>query len=306
VTFTGQESGAVRKLKFTGQTINSGDLTWYGEHQEYNFFRSGEAVSVSYAIAGYVGDLGSESVTIERAYHYRAGRNNALHRWSFEDDDVDGDGPTWGPYPSAGTEKPTAVDFVTPNGTKAGKWFSDSLKTGYRCGSGYGGIGGRSRVLTFFNGLLDSRNASDITFTSNPDSVWFNVYLYGQGHGNMRATIVLGETDCPYGPGECGDFKTNLTSDAAYWNNNLSARDDRIIVNQSLEHTGWKLFSYRYSSIAFATNEEYGGSGNKTYEPHRLNLMAIDLENDLPGYGEFYVDFPIITYGGPFDPTILK
>ncbi len=307
VKFTGQESGAVRTLKFRGQTINTGDLIWYGEHEDYHFFRSGEDVSVSYSIAGYVGDLGSETVSIERSYHYRAGRNNALHRWSFEDDDVDGDGPTWGPYPSAlSAAKPAAVDFVSPNGTKAGKWYSDSSKTGYRNGSAYGGSGGRSRALTFFNGLLDVRNTSNISFTSNPDSVWFNVYLYGQGDPHVRATLVLGERDCPYGPGQCEDFGTNSTGDIEYWSNNLSTVDDRVLINQSLEHTGWKLFSYRYSSIAFATNEEYGGSGNKTYEPHRLNLIAIDLESDLPGYAEFYVDFPIITFGGPFDPSIIK
>ena len=73
-----------------------------------------------------------------------------------------------------------------------------------------------------------------------------------------------------------------------------------------MNFTGWKLFSFKYSSIPFATNKFFGGNGNKINEPQSVSLIDFNLETDFPGNHFAHLDFPIITYGGPFDPTILK
>ena len=314
VQFQGQQSGAQRTLVMTTKRINAGDLFWIGEHEGWDFFRANEKVNVSFKIAGYTKAIPSQSLTIQCPNDYRGGRNNALYDWSFEDNCELATVNFFGSYPTTDPNRPAIVPFSTPNGVNAARFVSFKNKSGFRNGSTFS-EGSSVSVLSqfiFFNGYLEDpdegdfglRNIENMNQTTNPDSVWFNVFLYGNGTPSTRAIIVLGETDCPAGlETDCNDFTKVESTSRAFWRAHNRLIDDRLIIEAPMTHTGWKLFSYRYSDIPFAGNVAFGGNGNKIYEPHRLNLIDFSLESELPGFAEYYVDFPIITYGGPFDPT---
>jgi hypothetical protein len=118
--------------------------------------------------------------------------------------------------------------------------------------------------------------------SSNPDNVWFNVYVYGTGDSNTELYITMFEDE-----GVLYGAKTT---------------DDGLQVKIVPDHTGWKLFSYKYADIPFKTFN--ATTGNNTREPHRIVLWDIALQTKEAGQkGKVMLDLPIMTVGGPFDPS---
>lgn len=121
----------------------------------------------------------------------------------------------------------------------------------------------------------------------NANDVYFNIFAYGTGD----ATSVLklaGKED------ENGNkVFDDKTEDA--WEKEIP-----------LEHKGWKLFSFKYSDFTRAVKKDFGGNGNNIREPHKIVAVDIALQTSAPGSkAEAIFDFPIITVGKPFDPTIF-
>ena len=115
----------------------------------------------------------------------------------------------------------------------------------------------------------------------DPKRVWFNIYVFGTGDANARMFIEFKEAD-----------QDNL----AYQN----GRDDGVQAFIPLSHQGWQLFSFRYSDLGFSSVSAFGGSGNKTHEPAKIQMTTYNFENN-GGEGVFYFDLPIYTIDHPFD-----
>ncbi len=115
----------------------------------------------------------------------------------------------------------------------------------------------------------------------DPKRVWFNIYVFGTGDANARMFIEFKEAD-----------QDNL----AYQN----GRDDGVQAFIPLSHQGWQLFSFRYSDLGFSSVSAFGGSGNKTHEPGKIQRTTYNFEND-GSEGVFYFDLPIYTIDHPFD-----
>ncbi len=81
--------------------------------------------------------------------------------------------------------------------------------------------------------------------------------------------------------------------------------DDAFVAKITLNHKGWKLFSFKYSSLLPSINAAFGGSGNKIMEPNRVTILNLVLtkKSDPDSPVELYFDHPIFTVGGPFDPS---
>ena len=297
VTIRGLESGAVRVLNIDAKELDGLNASWFGEHQGFDFFRK-EKVLVSYEVLG-VGEIRApDTVVIEGPHLFRSGRNFALPGWSFEKQngsesdryDEDIASPFVQPYGQEyNISKPVKIN--TPNGLYAYKFEStETNKSGFlRMGVSF---------LTVDNPKARKKYKYFIN-QANPDSVYFNLFVYSESPKYERKlVVVLGETD----QGEILDDNRFLVKSSEH--NRLS--HDRKLLNITMDFTGWKLFSFRYSDMPFATNKFYGGNGNKINEPQSVSIVDFNLETDFPGKHFVYVDFPIFTYGGPFDPTKLK
>ena len=301
VIFVGRESNAKRIIRVDTNLLDR-SLFWRGEHEGMNFFRSNERVDISFYIKGAEA-ITDQELTIQCPYDYRRGRNNALYRWSFESDcDIEKNIYFFSSYGSP--DRPKIVDSQSPNGMRVLSIYSDTSKIGFRNGATY--RGGRSihDKFIFFNGPIDERNTEEIDFTADPNNVWFNFYIKGMGYPKSRAVIALGEVDCPDNI-DCESFRTYRDFEQDYWRSHDRLRDDRVIKEIEVNFNEWKLISLRYSDTPFSINQGFGGNGNKIYEPHRLQFIDFSLESDIPGPAGYLIDFPIITFGGPFDPTKL-
>lgn len=124
--------------------------------------------------------------------------------------------------------------------------------------------------------------ASPIRLTSgnnaptNPDDVYFNVYVYGIGDQESELYITMFENDHGY----------------------AKNTDDGIQLKITVAHQGWKLISRRYSDIPFKTFN--ATTGNNLREPHKIILLDFGLQTKSKGkHAKVIIDYPCITVGGP-------
>lgn len=314
ITIRGMESGAVRTLSIDAKELNINNASWRGEHERFDFFRK-EKVLVSYEVLGFGEVKSTDTIEILGPQLYRSGRNFALPAWSFENrngyDQPQNQSSYFQPYGRYEGDVDTIdyraheiVDINTPNGKTAIR-----MESIVRERNGFLGVGYTFTSSTYRqNDYTSVQRYKYFIKESNPDEVFFNIYVYSPvSRPATRLVAVIAETDLESdfpsfdvdGPAVLGAF---LRKDATP----QRLEHDRKLLNITMNFTGWKLFSFRYSDIPFATNKFYGGNGNKINEPQSVSLIDFNLEADFPGRHYAYVDFPIITYGGPFDPTKLK
>lgn len=259
VVYTGCESGAVSAFTFVDDHIDSSNVSWTGGHDGVFFFREGEKVKVSVSFLG-------SSITLMDTIE--VGRANSFTN-EYTKPLVDGDfesaigWPNWSAYAGPLSER------IEPNpsvqGTSAFKFEFNATTTGYQGG-------------------MDNESGGFYSLSSDPDSVWFNIYLLGEGDPTAQIVIEFKEGDAP-----------NST--------NQNGRDDGVQIIQNLGHEGWQLFSYKYGSIPFSTVAAFGGAGNKKHEPHRIVRTAFSCDVTETGNKRVIYDFPVFTLGGPFDPS---
>lgn len=302
ICIQGLESGAQRTLMIDAKELNGVNSAWFGEHDGFDFFRKEKAL-VTYDVLGFGEVRTPDTIEIKGPQLYRGGRNFALPAWSFEqanensedkyDQQIGGDHfqPYGNGVPELGIFNVSkVVDINTPNGNIA-----------YKLESSVTNKNGFLKMGVSFLGASFTRTVRYKYFITSdkPDDVYFNIYVYSPvSRPATRLVAVLGETD-----------QNEILNTAAFLGKDASHDrfiHDRKLLNITMNFTGWKLFSFKYSDIPFATNKFYGGSGNKINEPQSVSLLDFNLEADFPGTHYAYVDFPIITYGGPFDPSILK
>lgn len=273
VTFTGLESGAVKSFEGLSQSIDPSQFKWGGEHdptKSIKFFKKGEPVLVE--ISFLKSNLVSrDTITIGETKIFNG--------------DVLFEGFDQKSY----NNFPVYLTF----GENAKEGFKGTPITEFDKvvqGEGSWMLSGADNDNTYFIGGTRSMkadgNSEYFEFKSlNPDSVYFNMYIYGDGNITTRVALAVAEDD---------------DLDKTY----EDATDDVWEYPFKLNWTGWKLVSFRYSDFAVSASAAYGGSGNKKRQLDRVKRITLNLLSDPPGNPASYiVDFPIITYGGPFDPS---
>lgn len=88
--------------------------------------------------------------------------------------------------------------------------------------------------------------------TTNPDSVYFNIYVYGYGLPNTQLNIMFEETDI--------------------------MGKDKFTYPVKATWTGWKLVSFKYSASELdLTDPTFVQNGNKNHNPDKITKVNVGL-----------------------------
>ena len=276
LTITGNESGAVH----TASGISNGftNLPWLGDSDGALFFRSGEAVTATLSFFG-TEYKANTNINIVTAPDYTTCGTYATSG-DFEIDSMIQHKYGWHAF-----NDPTPIaDVVQGVGYKEVDYNGDTVRAAQ--GHQYYFIRGLGNQSVFVSGIQYTGALMPLLPT-NADEVWVNILLYGTGDENAGVELEYQENDPGRGaPGYQGET------------------DDAFVARITLNHKGWKMFSFRYSDLTPSLNLAFGGSGNKIHEPNRLVSFDLVLvkKTDPNKAIEVYFDYPIITVGGPFKP----
>jgi hypothetical protein len=281
ITIKGLKSGAIKKISGLTDVLNAQNSIWNGGHDSFNFFQMNEKAAVELAILGSSIVL-RDTIFIQRAKKYGSqgvAISDDVSIANFEGfEGIFGTAGkfntapwNYGIYFDAGEEIFRGIDSLDPQfqGRQAVTLHGKDLNHNFY-------VGGFKRILT---------TAEYNTIPYAADSVYVNIYLYGTGDPNSRINYSFDERDSGMGA-------------------HVDNVDDTYEYQFDMSHTGWKLFSVKYSQLSRATNLSFGGSGNGIREPHKLRNVAFNLISS-PAGSEVKVtfDFPIITFGKPFNPN---
>jgi hypothetical protein len=269
LTIKGQKSGALHEIR--GMSNGLDNVPWRGTHDELAFFRRGETVTATLSF------FGTSLTAATDIYISVAPDFSACGTFPKDGDFEDAPKitfPNWARFNVAeqGVDS-MAVDF---NGN-----IVPSIQ-----GNNYYYIRGLGSQPVFVDGIQYIGLLSP-ALPADPDNVWANIYLYGTGDPNTLVNFELQEEDFDgTSPGYTG------------------TDDDGFVATINAGHVGWKLFSFKYSSLLPSGAKDFGGSGNKIHEPHNLKFLVVVLlkANNPDKPVEIYFDYPIITVGGPFKP----
>lgn len=268
ITFKGLTSGAVKRIEGLSQSISPDLAQWGGDHDPSNvkFFQQGEDVLVELSFL-------KSSLVIRDTITIT---NTKVFKGDVLYDGFELSSFAW-PYLSfnENSANPYTGGFNTLNVVQGKKAFSLS---GFDGDNSYF-IGGARTQFT-------DGNSNYFEFQSlNPDSVYFNAYIYGDGNNTTRVSIGVAEDDDLDGTYE-------------------DASNDVWEYAFKIDWTGWKLVSFKYADFVTSAEAAYGGSGDKKQQLDRIKRITFNLLSDPPGNNASYlVDFPIVTYGGPFNPA---
>ncbi len=123
------------------------------------------------------------------------------------------------------------------------------------------------------------------TFPS-PDSLWFNIYIYGTGDVISQFHWNIEEDDN-------GDHVHYDTSEDVYY------------YEITTSHKGWKLISVPYSNMLTSPSPKNGGKGNHIQQTTRITAIGFQVLSNPPGQtAKVIFDYPTITIGRPYNPNL--
>lgn len=280
LTLTGQTSGAVRV--FQGISNGFAGLQWFGEHDGVYFFRKDENVTATLSFFGTT-TMGQTPapITITEAPVYTVCGGKFSRYGDFEDATKITGANNWFPF----SNPTTPIANVDQGVASAAIDYTGHVVPSVE-GKQYYYIKGLGAQPTFVSGMQYTRTSSFTGLPADASQVWVNIYLYGTGDPNAGVELEYQESDIDGAPGYQG------------------TDDDAFVARITLNHKGWKLFSFKYSDLTPSLNADFGGSGNKIHEPDRLRSWDIVVVKKTNANSpiEVYFDYPIISVGGPFKP----
>ncbi|MFN6945799.1 MAG: hypothetical protein ACK4ND_12700 [Cytophagaceae bacterium] len=281
IKLQGLTSGANKVIKGTSDKLDPDSIQWNGSHDGLYFFMRDEKVLAELTFMG--GNLTLiDTIDVLRAKLYGnqgfsvSNDSRPTTFEGFEGASFNISGLFWlDPYFDGRREMAERDPMLNDKDKPVQGEYAFTL-SGTDITNSYF-VGGFKRNITAME-----RNA--IKWPEDPDSVYINIYLYGRGDGVTKLNFSMEEAD-DGGPSHRED------------------RHDAFEFQFNFEHTGWKLFSVRYSDLTRAANPDYGGSGNNVKEPNKVRSIAFNAISSPPNnYVKATFDFPIITFGKPFNP----
>lgn len=276
LTIRGQKSGALHKIEGISSGLN--DISWSGIHDELAFFSKGENATATLSFFGTT-LTSSVNINLITAPNYRT--CGIMSRFSDMEDSLKVNFPAYEIINQPGVTLGSVSNAIDYNGN-----LVPSIQ-----GDRYYVIKGKNTQNNIFvAGLKYKGNylpgTNSAPMSADPNEVWINLYVYGTGDEHTTVNIEMQEDDDV----PANDYQP--TSDDAY------------VASIKPTHMGWKLFSFKYSTIPVSTSAPDGGSGDKIQEPLKLKYIVFTLLKDAAYDApvETYFDYPIITIGGPFKP----
>lgn len=140
-------------------------------------------------------------------------------------------------------------------------------------------------------GLIDfpaTAYGSSTTFplSTNPEDVYFNCLIYGVPNTNQSLVLF--------------QFKEDENADGTINANNEDEYDYQITV----DWTGWKLVSIKYSDIVTLSNgSPTTPKGNGLHNPDKIGKISmLHLANPNDGFASTKIDFIMFTNSKPLEP----
>ena len=322
LTYKGLTSGATKTFSGSSDVIDQSNALWNGGHDGIYFFKTGEKVEATLSFLGtnyvttdYVRVITPRDYTVGNPNLVAVGVNYATNKANngyengseigFSNQFAFGSG-----RPHCYDPDPAKAPFARPvKGT-----FIEAVEGNYYFkmkGVSYDADG------YFIAGLQHRKAGFFFPTWTDPDKIYFNVYIYGQGNSGQEDSTIntifnleFHEADLSNNASkpknECGVSNAQLINACALIGKNEHdpCTDDGWVYQIPVTHTGWKLFSVQYSKFTPSPSAVNGGSGNKIMEPSRVARIQVGIVSTpahAVGYGIF--DYPVITYGAPFDPN---
>lgn len=283
IKFSGLKSGAQRNISIVTDHLDKNTFSWYGEFDPgtKKFFKSGEQVMIQ--LSFYNSDIILfDTVTIAKANNFM--RNPNVIPVALEEDNGFETNIAW-PW---GVGKGSRVlDDNSPQGDYSLELRGSNSNSTWVTWAAYG-----DRVTgPYKNPGVDG---SFYPLTNNSSNIWFNIYVYGDEKEDTELYVSFLEAD-----------RSNKDDEAR------KGVDDAVQIKLSTDHKGWKLFSFKYSDISFQNycieGIDGGGCGDKIKEPHRIKVVAFDLETENKGREvSVKFDYPLFTIGAPFNPVTFR
>jgi hypothetical protein len=288
VDLLGLTSGATKRITGTSDSVSA---VWNGSNDGLYFFKKGENVEATLSFYGTELELKDTVYIAGTRFFADVNTPNGYLITNMEN-----------PYKTFPTSPSAWFNFHDPTGSAgvpgaADEQIFNAVDTTMNSVEGYGyylfdGIdrpATSSLYSTFFiEGAGFTQSTPILAGMShlNPDSVFFNVYVFGFGLPNTKFQVGFDEDD-------------NLDGT---W---LSSNEDELDYIVRVDWTGWKLVSFRYTDAKFSNVDPNGGAhGNRLREPGKIVKMGFVMNSDPALYhAKCAYDFPCFTYGHSFNPN---
>ncbi|MCU0415824.1 MAG: hypothetical protein MUE33_01450 [Cytophagaceae bacterium] len=301
---TGIKSGATFLMKGTSDALDASNASWNGRHDGIYFFESNDSVVASLKVIGYKDILTTSfKIAPNGQKNYTTGNPNLSYilRTNFELI-----APANAPINDQNINLFPTQFSISPPGIITGSVLqNDEIRApeGFR----FGRVAGLSTASNgFFVGGIQHRrpNANLSSFYINwtdPEQVYVNIYVRGVDNmlPNSRPVAVLNfefhEDD--------RDDRVCGTIPSTPNDRHCPTDEDSWVFRIPISHTGWKLFSNKYSNLTPGEDAANGGSGNRILQPDRIFRVQMGLISNPPfNYVQAEFDFACFTLGAPFDP----
>jgi len=304
IVLTGLSSGATKLLQGTSSYLDQSNTAWNINHDGTYFFENNETVKVDLIITGKQGIYATTTCTLFGVPDISPSSTFQLVNpySNFESGVFGGGGAQW-------------YQQINVGGTVVIK--QQDSKIAAPEGQYYLHIEGVSKDPNgFFVGGLQQRAAADAskyflpTSWTDPEKLYVNIYIRGmdqlpQGY-KPYATLNF---ECH----EDDNLNASTTANCTYYANKPAgtgtdhfcpSSEDAWVYAVLIRHTGWQLFSCKYSDMYPSADISNGGSGNRKLEPQKICRVQLGLLSSPPfNLVEADVDFACFTYGAPLDPT---
>lgn len=276
VQFTGLSSGAKKQIKGVSDSLSKLNTLWGGEPTDIPFFINNEFIVAELTIMGSSASY-RDTFKITNPKNYHKIVKNGVTYLVLDD------------FESSGTNanSPFSQVSVDPFDINVSDYSLSTTKK----------VSGKESFYfkgfdSNWNGYLVAKT-TDVSKTTTfgitdsiPENVYFNLYIYGTGASSATVSLEFFEDEHP---------------DASGLNLKI---DDGYLFDVMVNWTGWKLVSIPYSAFKKAPDPNSAGNGNGRKEPQKISAASITL-NSYPTPGktvDAYVDFAIVSVGGPFIP----
>ncbi len=273
ITIIGSISGAKKTIKGLADKIDLNNANWEGSG-DFVFFVVEPCVA-ELTVLGKDGIVGSASVNVTSTLKgtFIANFENfslgaSVGFWEANEKIYSGKSDT--AFEGSKGYKMEGVD--TKGGGFIGLSYTQPVTntTAYYTKNGYSAFG-PGKIYYTYAGL------------QQPDSLWFNIFIFGTGDPNAMMYIK---------------FKQDDNGDGTYSDPTENGYEWQLT---DLSHTGWKLFSVNYSTVVVSGNQAYGGGGDKTHRPNLIQSIEYALwSKKKNGRVSLVYDYPVFTYGKPF------
>lgn len=304
IELIGQTSTASKTISGTSSSINASNSTWVGNHDGLYFFEKGETVTANLIISGKSGVCSSTTFTIVTA------RNANASTPTFMLASPSSDYETAGAYPFEFNIGGTTVNMPQNEVIRAPEGVQYMRIEGVSAESNgffVGGLQSRKNATAAFN-PADSAGYFPLTWT-DPNKIYLNIYVRGIDNlpaGNFPYSILNFECheddkrnpstvdNCSYYAKEPAGTNTDYFCPSS---------EDSWVFKIPIRHTGWQLFSCKYSDLLPSEDFANGGFGNRKLEPQKVARVQIGLVSSPPfNRVSADIDYACFTYGAPYDP----